>query len=133
MGNCKWQPLLLIMRKIKLIRSGNCQAKFIEIYNNAMLKSKMKNETIWWKNALYLFIYLFRIKEDQASELVLENWTTWKTMHHVRNQRRSSHDGCPEGTLVQVAGFPASHRMTRELMRNVSSGMITSAVGKCSI
>lgn len=60
-----------------------------------------------------LYIYLFRIKEDRASELVLENWTTWKTRHHVRNQHRSSHDGRPAGTLVQVAGFPASLRMMR--------------------
>lgn len=52
-------PLLLIMRRIKLIQSGNRQAKFIERYSNEMLKSKMKNETIWWKNALYIFIYLF--------------------------------------------------------------------------
>lgn len=70
MENCKWQPLLLIMRRIKLIRSGNRQAKFIERYNNEILKSKMKNETIWWKNAVYIFIYLFRTKEDQASELL---------------------------------------------------------------
>lgn len=73
----------------------------------------MKNETIRWKSDIYIFIYLFRIKEDQASELVLENWKTWKTMHHVRNQHRSSHDERPAGTLVQVAGFPASHRMTK--------------------